>query len=536
MMQQLAPLPVSEPNFANLRHDGNLYIDKTGLLLKLIREGRWYFLARPRRFGKSLTVSTPEAMFKGETDLFSGLEAEAWVAEQAKHPAPVVHLDLSLWDTTGSPEMLNAWLIEELLALAEHYSLSLSAKSTSAQTFSFLLRKLCQAHGQVAVFIDEYDAPILAQLDNPSKIDRFRTALREFYKILKGSASLIRFVFLTGISKFTKTGIFSALNNLDDISMNTEFGAIMGYTERELQYYFNDYIKQSARYLNYDNEDKLIQDIKNYYDGYSFDGQSRIYNPYSIVNFFKNTKFKNYWYESGATSSIANYFKKCNIENPDVYRKCIVSPDFLSTYEIEKTTVESFLFQAGYLTLAKVEDNKIVLDYPNREIINSMAHMFMSHIYKIPKYTDLAEAIRKAIAECNIDKVIEHYNTELAAIPYADFQNTGEDLYRAAFLLLLRSASLNVYSEVPTKNGRSDLIIKMPEAIFILEFNVVRNKNELPKKIQAGIKQFQAKNYKTPYTHAKRKIFSYLVIIDAIEHVAKAYAIDKALEEKKRNQ
>ena len=397
MIRRLPPLPVSEPNFANLRQDGNLYIDKTGFLQRLIEEGRWYFLARPRRFGKSLTLSTLEAMFQGRTDLFAGLSAEAWVEAQSKHPSPVVHLDLSLWDSTGTPADLNAWLLDEVLALADHYQFSIAAKKTSAQALSFFLRKLCEAKGQVVVLIDEYDAPMLANLDDPQKVQCLRVVLREFYKVLKGSSSLIRFVFLTGISKFTKAGIFSALNNLEDISMSEDYSTLTGYTDHELVTYFHEYIIHTMQKLNYTERDTFLEKVKKYYDGYCFDGKSKVYNPYSIVNFFKTSAFKNFWYESGSSSSVATYFQKYGINNPDTYRQCSISPNFLSSFEIEKTSPESFFYQTGYLTIAKIEENKIILDYPNTEIVNSMSQMFMDYIYKVPKYTNLAEDIWKSI-------------------------------------------------------------------------------------------------------------------------------------------
>ncbi|MBO4335442.1 MAG: AAA family ATPase [Desulfovibrio sp.] len=525
MIRRLPPLPVSEPNFANLRQDGNLYIDKTGFLQRLIEEGRWYFLARPRRFGKSLTVSTLEAMFKGRTDLFAGLKAEAWVTEQAKHPSPVVHLDLSLWDSTGTPKALNEWLIDEVLAVADTYNLTLAAKKTSAQALSFLLRKLCAAKGQVVVLIDEYDAPILANLDDLRRVHSLRIVLREFYKVLKGSSSLIRFVFLTGISKFTKTGIFSALNNLEDISMCPESAAITGYTDQELAIHFSEYIKNTMQQLGYTEQNKFLEDVKNYYDGYSFDGQARVYNPYSIVNFFKTSTFKNFWYESGSSSSIATYFKKYKVDNPDIYRSCNVSPNFLSSFEIEKTSPESFFFQSGYLTITKIEESKITLDYPNTEIINSMAQMYMDYIYKIPKHTDLSESLWRSLQTGNIQSIIENYNIELSAIPYADFQNAGEGLYRAAFLLLLRSAKISAFSEVPTKNGRSDLIIETQDLVLILEFKLARQKNELESKLQEGMRQFSEKNYLTPYQHEKRKLLPYVIVINGEAHSAKAYEV-----------
>ncbi|MBO4335441.1 MAG: AAA family ATPase [Desulfovibrio sp.] len=524
MSQKLPPLPVGEQNFANLRHDGSLYIDKTALLQRLIEEGRWYFLSRPRRFGKSLTLSTLEAMFLGKTELFQGLAAEAWVTEQAQHPSPVLHLDLSAWPAAEAAETLPAWLISELQSFAVEYDLRFSPMPSCAQSFSFLLRTASKALGQVVVLIDEYDTPILKNINQPEKSQVVRNYLRDFYQILKSSSAHIRFAFLTGITKFSKTGVFSALNNLRDISFANFFSSITGYTQAEIDEYFQAYIHDLSHNSTNDTEN-LLNKIKEYYDGYSFDGQRRVYNPFSILNFFYYKEFENYWYASGEPGYLAEYLKKYGIYNPDVYKNCVVDSLFTDTVDIEKARPESFLYQSGYLTIAKKEADTLILDYPNREVLTSIAKLYLESIYTIPTYKSLTKRIQEAFSAQNFRSVVDIFNSELASIPYADFQNAGEGIYRTAFLLLMRASNLLVNAENPSKKGRTDLVIETHTAIYVIECKVAQSKKAIQKKCSEGFSQFAKREYLAPYAEETRKVYAYVLVIDNEERCALAFDV-----------
>ena len=285
-----------------------LYVDKTGRLMELISKGRRYFLSRPRRFGKSLTLSTLEAMFKGQVELFRELKAEQWVQEQAKHPLPVLRFDMSGLRAYTTGEDLNSAIVMGLEDFILFNDLDIPSDPTAGGMLLRVIHKLYKTQGQVVVLIDEYDKPILDNLTDLGRANEMREVLRSFYTTLKSCDKYLRFVMLTGISKFSKVGVFSAMNNLLDISMIDEYGGIVGYTQLELEYYFADWLNIIAERKGFRREE-IFARLKNYYDGFSFCGTTRVYNPFSILGFFATGEFKNYWYESGSPSFMVNWMK-----------------------------------------------------------------------------------------------------------------------------------------------------------------------------------------------------------------------------------
>ena len=349
-------LPIGLQDFETLRRENMLYVDKTERLLELVTKGRRYFLSRPRRFGKSLTLSTLEAMFSGQAELFKGLSAEKWVNEQSKNPFPVVRFDMSGLRPYSSGKELNEAIIKGLQDFALLNNLEISIEATGSGTLLQIIYHLYKTHGQVVILIDEYDKPILDNLTDLKKANEMREVLRSFYLILKSSDKYLRFVMLTGISKFSKVGVFSALNNLEDISMDERYGDIVGYTQSELNNYFNGWIDNASERMNLTHEE-LLERLKDYYDGFSFDGVTRIYNPFSILQCLAKSKLGNYWYVSGSPTFIVKYMKKNAIQDPEEYRHFKVSADFSDIQEIEYAEPESFLYQSGYLTIEKWIDD-----------------------------------------------------------------------------------------------------------------------------------------------------------------------------------
>lgn len=269
-------LPIGVQDFAMLRRDDLLYVDKTARLLELVKSGRRYFLSRPRRFGKSLTLSTLEAMFSGKAELFKGLAAEAWVKEQSKDPYPVLRLDMSSLDNIVDSIELNKAIICELENIAEENNVEIKDATTCGVALKNLIRTLSKKRGSVVVLIDEYDKFILDSINDLNKAEKIRLILRSFYTVLKSCDKYLRFVFITGISKFSKVGIFSAMNNLEDISMDENFSDITGYTQSELEYYFHDLIKVLSAKMKITYEE-LLRRLQEYYDGFSFDGKTKLY-------------------------------------------------------------------------------------------------------------------------------------------------------------------------------------------------------------------------------------------------------------------
>ena len=517
MGEKLRSLPIGIQSFESLRRDDLLYVDKTARLQELIRNVRRCFLSRPRRFGKSLPLSTLDALFSGKAELFQGLAAEPWVMEQAKYPAPVLRLDMSTMDVRDVPDFETS-LMRELERKAEDAGLPIKS-SRPGDAFRDLLIGLYNRGGPVVVLIDEYDKPILDKIGDLKAAEAMREVLRGFYTVLKGSDEYLRFVMLTGISKFTKTGVFSAMNNLRDISMVEEFCDIAGYTQEELETDFAGWIDDAAEKMNVTRK-TLLQRMKDYYDGFCFDGKTRLYNPFSILNFLADRKFKNYWYHSGSPTFILSYLRSHGIDDPEVYRHKSVPADFADSQEIERAKPESFLFQSGYLTIESAEEQELTLDYPNREVLNAISRLYLDNVYRVEGFTALGSNLWRALEDGDIEGAVKLYNTALAGIPYQDFTRQNESLYRSLFLMLLRGAGVTAQGEVPTNRGRSDVLVLFPSRVVVLEFKLAQGAGEVARLRDEGRKQIEEKGYAKPYDGKGRAVTSAVVVIEAKKRTA----------------
>ena len=511
MSEKLQTLPIGIQSFEMLCRDGLLYVDKTHRLQKIISSGRRYFLSRPRRFGKSLTLSTLDAMFQGKAELFQGLAAEAWVAEQARHPAPVLRLDMSTMDVRDVPDFETS-LMRELERKAEDAGLPIKS-SRPGDAFRDLLIGLYNRGGPVAVLIDEYDKPILDKIGDLKAAEAMREVLRGFYTVLKGSDEYLRFVMLTGISKFTKTGVFSAMNNLRDISMSDQYGDIVGYTQKELEENFPGWIGAVAERMKLSHEELLAR-LKDYYDGFCFDGVTRLYNPFSILNFLADGKFLNYWYGSGSPSFIVTYMQQHGIKDPEAYRHLKVTSDFVGSQEIERARPESFLYQAGYLTIESLEEEELTLDYPNREVMNSISRIYLDIVYDVKNYGSLGSQLWRSLKEGDVGEAVRLYNTALSCIPYEDFTRQNESLYRSLFLMLLRGAGITANGEVHTHRGRSDVLVRFPERAVVLEFKLARGAGEVERLRAEGQRQIEEKGYAQPFAADDRACMTGVIVVD----------------------
>ena len=537
-------LPIGIQSFEDIRKEDFVYVDKTKHLLNLVRKKGCYFLSRPRRFGKSLTISTLESMFKGKTELFKGLYAEDWVKEQAKNPNPVIRLDMSALGNYENKKELNKSIINYLVRYyIKKYKLDIVLQDSSSDVFLDVINELYKQFGKVVVLIDEYDKPMTDNIDNLEKANEMRELLRPFYSILKGRDE-VKFVMFTGVSKFSKAGVFSGLNNLKDISMSENYGDIVGYTQKELEDNFGDWLEKNGHKMSLSKEE-LLNKIKKHYDGFSFDGKVRVYNPFSVLNFFDEGRFRNYWYVSGLPSFLVKYFKKHGITNPDKFRHVEVESNFADEHEIESSTCESFLYQAGYLTIEKWEskDDKeiLTLDYPNLEVLGSISSLYLKDIYHIENYLPLGNALWNAIKtlkDGNVEEIVGIFNNLLEKMlkdifaPSKEgekkldfpkkakednfiFSNrmSGEAYYRSLFVVLLRGgAGVSSFQESYTKDGRSDLIIPFDDKIIIIEFKFANNSKEVDKKRAEG--QEQVKRYAESYKNERKKIITVVLVAD----------------------
>ena len=537
-------LPIGIQSFEDIRKEDFVYVDKTKHLLNLVRKKGCYFLSRPRRFGKSLTISTLESMFKGKTELFKGLYAEDWVKEQSKNPNPVIRLDMSALGNYENKKELNKSIINYLVRYyIKKYKLDIVLQDSSSDVFLDVINELYEKFGSVVVLIDEYDKPMTDNIDNLEKANEMRELLRPFYSILKGRDE-VKFVMFTGVSKFSKAGVFSGLNNLKDISMSENYGDIVGYTQKELEDNFGDWLEKNGHKMSLSKEE-LLNTIKKHYDGFSFDGKVRVYNPFSVLNFFDEGRFRNYWYVSGLPSFLVKYFKRHGITNPDKFRHIEVESTFADEHEIESSTCESFLYQAGYLTIEKWEskDDKeiLTLDYPNLEVLGSISSLYLKDIYHIENYLPLGNALWNAIKtlkDGNVEEIVGIFNNLLEKMlkdifaPSKEgekkldfpkkakednfiFSNrmSGEAYYRSLFVVLLRGgAGVSSFQESYTKDGRSDLIIPFDDKIIIIEFKFANNSKEVDKKRAEG--QEQVKRYAESYKNERKKIITVVLVAD----------------------
>jgi len=513
-------LPIGIQNFKKLRKANCIYVDKTGILQNVIENGFQYFLSRPRRFGKSLTLSTLEAMFNGEVELFKGLKAEEWVKKQSKEPLTVLRFDMSA-RAIKTPEIFEKSLASMLSLTAINFNIELISEIFS-DMLEELIIKLYKRNGSMVILIDEYDKPILDNITNLKKANEMREVLRSFYTTIKSCDNYFRFVFIAGISKFSKTGVFSAMNNLMDISLDQEYGDITGYTEEELRFYFRDWIDSASRKMKI-SPDSLLMRLKDYYDGFSFDGFTRLYNPFSIMLCLSKGRLDNYWYTSGSPSFIAKYMKEHKIQNPDEYRHIEVPSDFADSHEIENSKPESFLYQSGYLTIEKLENDVITLDYPNEEVKKSLVRMYLDEFYRVNSFITLGNQIWQFLTAGDIKQVVAVYNIAIADIPYEDFPNRDEFWYRSLFVMLLRGAGFIPFAEVHTYKGRSDVVVQFEKQIVVLEFKFAEKSSDVDDKKDEGLKQMKEKGYADSYDSESRKIISAVIVADDENRKAVVY-------------
>jgi hypothetical protein len=477
--------PVGIQDFGEIRTGGYLYVDKTEFAYKLIEQGKFYFLSRPRRFGKSLFISTLECLFLAKKELFKGLYIEdKWNWEQTN---PIIRISFS---NIGHKEKgLYKAINDELNNIAKKYKIFLEETIISGK-FKELIEKLDASRGKVVVLIDEYDKPIVDFLgDNTEKAIENRDIMKTFYSILKDADPHLKLVFITGVSKFSRVSIFSDLNNLKDLSVDTNFESICGITQKELEQNF-------AGELKIHNADK----IKSWYNGYSWGGGASVYNPFSLLNFLGGDgRFKNYWFVSGTPTFLVNLAEKAQLYD---FEEVEIGATALDSYDIQKLDLIPLMFQTGYLTIKFYNeiDDLYVLNYPNKEVKKSYLEVLMtsySHADSGFGVTYVAK-IRQFLENGEIDRVEGILNTIFKSLPYELWQKENEHFYHAIIHLTFTLLGVYVQSEVQTSDGRMDVLIQMKDYIYCVEFKLDESANK-------AIQQIKNKGYLEPFAHDHRK-------------------------------
>ncbi|MDR0653071.1 MAG: ATP-binding protein [Synergistaceae bacterium] len=514
-MNKLPKLPIGIQTFEKLRREGYLYVDKTRYLVDLIDNGAVYFLSRPRRFGKSLTVSTFDALFSGKKELFRGLYAEEFMNRSGYQISPVIHLDMSNLTTNMGLDFLRDSLLERVRENACQLGISVESSTPGDAFYSLMKNAAAKYKTSAVLLIDEYDSPILQNIYDPSKAECSREVLRDFYIRIKAADKNLRFVFITGISKFTKMGVFSALNSLKDISAKDKYAAMLGYTEGELLSNFDGYLDKTAMKRN-ETKNKLVAQIRDYYDGFSFDGHTRVYNPFSTLNFFYDMEFADYWFESATPSSLLDYIKRHDLE-AEAFRGCEAHENFTSVAEIERASPESFLFQSGYLSVRKKEGKKLILDYPNMEVLSSLTQLFLYGKFHLEGFAAEAGDLEKALSNGDAEVLVRMYDRLLMTIPYDVYGREerkyeeanaspkykvyalAESFYHALLFSMLWSSCIHTTAENHSYKGRSDIEAEHNGRCYVIELKIAEGNEAAQKAAEAAICQIHKKGYTDKY-------------------------------------
>ena len=491
-------LPIGKQEFKGLIEQGCIYVDKTQFLLQLTDFTAPVFLSRPRRFGKSLMLNTFKELFKGNKMLFKDTYAyDHWDFEQTH---PVIQLDLS--KVNGDrPEVISDKLLVLVYNAAELMGIELRETPYPDVALDSLILKAGKTT-PVVILIDEYDTPILDNLHHP-ELDAIKQVLRGFYKIIKANEAFIRFTFITGISKFTHVGVFSALNNLEDITLDSHYASVVGYTKKEIRHAFPKQIEQVKNKTHLTDKD-FWEKLAHYYNGYSWDGEQFVYNPLSILKFLKSGgEFIPYWMETGSPKFIAKYSqdKQFNISD---FERLKVPKDFLNQWEMDDASPESFLTQAGYLSIKDKDDDSYTLDFPNNEVRQAFCKLILNMQYTVVDADILAvkSGLRKALAAQDVDKIVEQFKIIYSSIPYVHFDsNKTEHFYSAVLLMYLQASGFKASPERLSNKGRLDLSLhyrpqqpqqhKQQQQVYIFELKVAAP--------QKAIEQIIEKNYAGAY-------------------------------------
>jgi len=512
MKKRMKKLGIGISDFKELIKGNYIYVDKTEYIYKLINSGKYYFLSRPRRFGKSLLLSTFEYLFKGERELYKGLYIysynignkslvieEKWNWEETY---PVIRIDFAKTQVRDEKELekeLRATIIET----GKRYRYKYNKEYTINRNFELLIQRMYEkSKKQVVILIDEYDKPILDNIEKREEVERIRETLKGFYTTLKGldryiysynigiTYLVIRFVLVTGVSKFAKVSLFSGLNHLEDISLNKEYGNICGYTQEELEIYFKEYLEGVDK-----------EKIKEWYNGYSFLGE-RLYNPFDILLYLRNREFDSYWYKTGTPSFLIKLITEKEYDITELDNK-IVKKNVLEKFDLEEIRIEALMFQTGYLTIKEVYEKEYgeeyKLGFPNKELEISFNEDILQLVLKDEIRENIADKIIEILKRERLEELRDQIKVLISNISYVHYK--GESSYVIAIFSLLHSTGLNVITEDNTHKGRIDLIIIVnKEIVYIIEVKVIEREEKKGK----AIRQIQEKEYYKKYMNYEK--------------------------------
>lgn len=469
-------LPIGNQTFSKIIENDSLYVDKTKWIWKLVNLHEYYFFARPRRFGKSLLLSTLKSYFEGRKDLFKGLYIHQQEKTWTKYP--VIHISFSTISYRSGKAGFQKSILFNLHLIAKSYGVILSENSIT-DTFQDLVVQLHEKLGQVVILVDEYDKALVDLLEDELQFEDNRDVLNELYGNFKGLDYYLKFVFITGVSRFAKVGIFSGMNNLNDISMDTEFASIVGFTQAELTDNFAPYLQAIQQSFDLPMSE-IMATIKIWYNGFSWDGQTTLYNPFSILNFLSKKVLGNYWFATGTPTFLMDLIKKQQ-QLPAELEGVIVQDLVGSSMRFRTLPLVPLLFQTGYLTIEKVIRNGMEvayqLNYPNKEVRHSFLTFIVAAFVDKDEFWIQADSIKlkNAIIAGDSDKFIELLVGFFADIP-SGLHLPKEAYYHSLVYLILRMVGVDMTLEKATNIGLIDGVIELKDKIYIIEFKFATNK------------------------------------------------------------
>lgn len=503
--------PIGIQTFSQIRENDFLYVDKTDLIYKTARSGKYYFLSRPRRFGKSLTITTLQALFEGKRELFKGLAIDSLEWDWHKHE--VLHLDLNVRNYVDETSLLTIF-DRHLREWEEKYSIK-PVSDIPEDRFISIIKKGYEVTGRgVVILIDEYDKPILAAIGEPKLQSVYRKQLQGFYGVLKSMDQYIRFGMITGVSRFSKVSIFSALNNLMDISLEPDFNSICGITEKELTRYFGEGIQRMAERQRKTPEE-IRELLKTNYDGYHFAEYGEdIYNPFSLLNAFRTSRMGSYWLATGTTSSLLEVLN-VNTYPLQELEGCKASENMLNGADIFLTDPVPFFFQTGYLTIKDYdpEFEQYILGLPNKEVSKGFNDLVLRTWMRAGEpatyVSDFVRDVRAGKAEDFMEKIKYFF----AGIPYdhaKDGKVSGENEYgisgskevhyQNVLYVIMKLMGFYTNTEYRTSSGRIDMVVQTQDYVYVMEFKIDST-------AQSALDQIEERGYAEPFRITGKKIF-----------------------------
>ena len=490
--------PIGIQQFEEIRTGGWVYVDKTAQVYNLAKEGKYFFLSRPRRFGKSLLLSTLQAYFEGKKHLFEGLAIECLETEWNTHP--VLHLDLNAKPFTKLQDLYD--LLNAQLYIYEQQYESVAIDTSIEGRFRALIRAAKLKTGRnVVVLVDEYDKPMLQAIGNEALQTDFRNALKAFYGVLKSADGDLRFAMLTGVTKFSKVSVFSDLNNLEDISMMPQYHDICGISEKELHATFDAEVEKLAQ-ANEQTKEEAFLELQKRYDGYHFCANTPgMYNPFSVLLTLKNANYGSYWFSTGTPTYLVELMKEVDL-NPKELSGYEADASELDSIQIKVDNPIAILYQSGYLTIKEYnpEFNVYVLDYPNEEVKEGFIKFLMPY-YTYSKASVHSTVISKfvmSLRKGDAERFMQLMQSLMADIPY-ELVRDLENHYQNVIYIITKLMGLYIQAEYRTSRGRIDLLIGTDKYVYIIELKLDGSAEE-------ALAQINAKDYALPFTIGEREV------------------------------